>query len=184
MESNALSSLPAEAVAAIERGELINAIKLVREHTGLGLKEAKDAVENFQAGLSTSSPGHQGGALRQADASSSFTPSGVSFRGYALPQEAIAEVRRGQKLLAIKLLRDAYKSLSLAAAKDLIDAYAEQQSPSLHEGFADHTRQVPMDNDPMSEPGRVKESCWRSTLFWLAIVLLGVFGVWTLFARL
>lgn len=33
-------------VAALKaQGKLINAIKLYREHTGLGLKEAKDAVE-------------------------------------------------------------------------------------------------------------------------------------------
>ena len=33
-------------VAALRRsGKLINAIKLYREHTGVGLKEAKDAVE-------------------------------------------------------------------------------------------------------------------------------------------
>ena len=30
-----------------ESGKLINAIKLYREHTGLGLKEAKDAVEGM-----------------------------------------------------------------------------------------------------------------------------------------
>ena|SRR5688572_12787031 len=35
----------AEVRAALERGDKIAAIKLVREHTGLGLKEAKDLVE-------------------------------------------------------------------------------------------------------------------------------------------
>jgi large subunit ribosomal protein L7/L12 len=30
-----------------ESGKVINAIKLYREHTGLGLKEAKDAVEGL-----------------------------------------------------------------------------------------------------------------------------------------
>ncbi|WP_213953998.1 MULTISPECIES: ribosomal protein L7/L12 [unclassified Variovorax] len=43
-------NLPPEAIAAIDRGEWIEAIKLVREHTGLGLKEAKDAVERYRNG--------------------------------------------------------------------------------------------------------------------------------------
>jgi len=34
-----------EAIAAARRGNLIEAIKITRERTGIGLKEAKDAVE-------------------------------------------------------------------------------------------------------------------------------------------
>jgi ribosomal L7/L12-like protein len=37
--------LPPEAIAAAHRGNLIEAIKITREQTGVGLKEAKDAVE-------------------------------------------------------------------------------------------------------------------------------------------
>ena len=37
----------AEVRALKERGKLINAIKLYREQTGVGLKEAKDAVEGM-----------------------------------------------------------------------------------------------------------------------------------------
>lgn len=36
-----------EAIAAIERGELIRAIKITRANTGLGLKESKEAVEAY-----------------------------------------------------------------------------------------------------------------------------------------
>lgn len=43
-------NLPPDAIAAIERGEFIEAIKHVREHTGLGLKEAKDAVDRYRNG--------------------------------------------------------------------------------------------------------------------------------------
>lgn len=35
---------------ALAQGKLIDAIKLTREHTGLGLKEAKDLVEAAMAG--------------------------------------------------------------------------------------------------------------------------------------
>jgi ribosomal protein L7/L12 len=40
-------SLPAEAVTALENGSKIDAIKCVREQRGLGLKEAKEFVEQF-----------------------------------------------------------------------------------------------------------------------------------------
>lgn len=42
--------LPAEAIAALSRGQLIEAIKIVRVATGLGLKEAKDLVERYRDG--------------------------------------------------------------------------------------------------------------------------------------
>jgi hypothetical protein len=41
----------------ITRGRKIDAIKLYREMTGFGLKEAKDAVEELERTLRTSSPG-------------------------------------------------------------------------------------------------------------------------------
>lgn len=41
--------LPSEAVSALERGEMIEAIKIVRQATGLGLKESKDAVDTHLA---------------------------------------------------------------------------------------------------------------------------------------
>jgi ribosomal protein L7/L12 len=39
--------LPTEAVAALERGQTIEAIKHVRAASGLGLKEAKDLVGRY-----------------------------------------------------------------------------------------------------------------------------------------
>jgi hypothetical protein len=41
------TQLPHAAVAALQQGNKIEAIKLTREVTGLGLKEAKDAVEAY-----------------------------------------------------------------------------------------------------------------------------------------
>ena len=40
-----------DVVDALNSGQLIVAIKLYREHTGVGLKEAKDAVEALARGL-------------------------------------------------------------------------------------------------------------------------------------
>ncbi len=42
--------LPANVIAAVQRGEKIEAIKILRERTGMGLKEAKDAVEAWADG--------------------------------------------------------------------------------------------------------------------------------------
>ncbi|TDP74275.1 ribosomal protein bL12 [Roseateles toxinivorans] len=51
--------LPPEVLAAVQRGNKIEAIKLMRQLTGLGLKEAKDAVEASpqHAELGQGSPG-------------------------------------------------------------------------------------------------------------------------------
>jgi len=48
---NIASSKPAlssEVIEAIERGNKIEAIKLLRESTGLGLKEAKDIIDAYE----------------------------------------------------------------------------------------------------------------------------------------
>ena len=39
--------LPSDAVSALHRGNKIEAIKIVRETRGIGLKEAKDTVEQY-----------------------------------------------------------------------------------------------------------------------------------------
>jgi len=39
--------LPSAAVAALQQGNKIEAIKIVRQERGIGLKEAKDAVEQY-----------------------------------------------------------------------------------------------------------------------------------------
>ena len=58
-------SLPAEVVAALERGQKIEAIKLLRELRGMGLKEAKEAVDHYgcerQPGASVVQAGGHGG---------------------------------------------------------------------------------------------------------------------------
>lgn len=43
------SSLPADVMLALRAGNKIEAIKLLRAKTGLGLKEAKDAVDAVEA---------------------------------------------------------------------------------------------------------------------------------------
>jgi hypothetical protein len=44
------SQLPAEAIAALQQGNKIDAIRIVRAELGIGLKEAKDLVDAAEAG--------------------------------------------------------------------------------------------------------------------------------------
>ncbi|RYY80406.1 MAG: hypothetical protein EOO69_02965 [Moraxellaceae bacterium] len=46
--SNANSSLSTQAIAALSRGRKIEAIKIVRQQTGLGLKQSKELVEAYE----------------------------------------------------------------------------------------------------------------------------------------
>ncbi len=47
-------SLPADVLTALEQGQKIEAIKRLRNATGLGLKEAKEAVEACEASADAS----------------------------------------------------------------------------------------------------------------------------------
>ena len=58
MPASLPKKLPPSVLHAIQAGNKIEAIKLVREQTGLGLKEAKDAVDAYRR----QSPPMQGGA--------------------------------------------------------------------------------------------------------------------------
>jgi ribosomal protein L7/L12 len=89
----------------------IQAIKLVRERTGIGLKEAKDAVEE----------------LERTDRLPADLPSGRGMKGRGAPVagEFLAQARRlkdqRRAIDAIKLIR-AHTGLGLKEAKDLYDS--------------------------------------------------------------
>ncbi|RSN03635.1 serine/threonine protein kinase [Nonomuraea sp. WAC 01424] len=89
----------AAAQQLIAKGQLIQAIKLVRERTGLGLKEAKDYCDALP--ISPGGPGQVVGAETRAAA-----------------QQLIA---KGQLIQAIKLVRER-TGLGLKEAKDYCDA--------------------------------------------------------------
>ncbi|WP_339410353.1 ribosomal protein L7/L12 [Pseudomonas sp. EA_35y_Pfl2_R5] len=60
--------LPVQVIAALERGQKIEAIKLLRELKGIGLKEAKEAVDHYGSerqpgGVSVVQSGGHGGML-------------------------------------------------------------------------------------------------------------------------
>lgn len=90
--------------ALLLRGEKIAAIKACREATGLGLAEAKEAVEALERGL--------GGAKPPAAPDGTLTPQ--------VRAEIEAQLRQGNKITAIKIHRDA-TGYGLADAKRAVE---------------------------------------------------------------
>ncbi len=82
----------------IASGEKIAAIALLRDHTGMGLAEAKDAVEHVAAGR---------GAPPVAGDD-------------AIPDAVRTLVERGERIAAIRLLRE-QAGIDLKSAKQRID---------------------------------------------------------------
>lgn len=91
--------LPEDVRAALAAGKKIDAIRLLRTRTGLGLAQAKAAVESgFVPNATTPQQGLSG----------------------SLPAEVQAALAGGHMLLAIKLLRQA-KGVGLKQAKAMAD---------------------------------------------------------------
>lgn len=111
VEALASSGDPLQAVREqIERGNKIEAIRLYREATGVGLKEAKDAVEAMQEG-------------RELGAAATLVSTGplAAYGNSAEAMDAIkAELRADRKIQAVKIYRE-YFNVGLAAAKDAVD---------------------------------------------------------------
>ncbi|MEP6633659.1 MAG: ribosomal protein L7/L12 [Luteimonas sp.] len=99
--------IPPEAAAAVQRGDLIEAIKSVRNANGLDLKSAKEAVDAYAAGRLQA---YSTDLARNHPASSAQFPPAAS--------EALA---RGDIVEAIKLVREANRDLGLVEAKQAVD---------------------------------------------------------------
>jgi ribosomal protein L7/L12 len=106
------SSFEGQIISLLGQNQKIAAIKLYREKTGVGLKEAKDAVE----------------ALEQGKPLPSREPVDSSFEG-----QIISLLEQGQKIGAIKLYREK-TGVGLKEAKDFIDALAADRRISVPKG--------------------------------------------------
>jgi ribosomal protein L7/L12 len=87
------------------QGNKIEAIKLYREATGVGLKEAKDAVEAIERGES----------ITMETAKPIPTPDLQSLRA-----QVVAHLRQGNKIEAIKTYRS-FTGVGLKEAKDAVE---------------------------------------------------------------
>lgn len=121
--------LPSEAVAALARGELIQAIKIVREATGTGLKESKDAVEAYAA-----HPDARGNLIQALGTKAEAAK-------LVFPQQAADALSRGAVIEAIKRVREANPQLGLKEAKDAVEGIVKQRPSAVQSPHA--VRRVP-----------------------------------------
>jgi ribosomal protein L7/L12 len=107
------NTLDGRVLALLRDGRKIEAIKLYRDITGAGLKEAKDAVEALE----------KGGSLASKPTASSADDADI-----------LELLREGQKIRAIKLYRDK-TGAGLANAKNAVEALASTHGiPSSQSG--------------------------------------------------
>lgn len=98
-------TLPPDVQAALKRGNTIDAIKCLRAATGLGLKEAKDLIDE---------------SLRRTAAYESPAAAEQFLAGEALPASVTAALAHGNKIEAIRLMRE-LTGMNLKDAKDAIE---------------------------------------------------------------
>lgn len=98
------TTISEQAAAKAKAGNLIEAIKLVREETGLGLKEAKDRVEAYL---------QDGQGLSQTNASTA-----------EMPVAALLALKDGVLIKAIKEYRE-HNHCGLKDAKEAVERYLE-----------------------------------------------------------
>jgi ribosomal protein L7/L12 len=109
--------LPPDVLEALKAGNKIEAIKRLRGVTGLGLKEAKDWLESYERGGADPLPEFDKPAGRDPNAS------------FTLSTEALDALRSGNKIEAIKIIREA-TGVGLAEAKSIVEEI-EKALPSM-----------------------------------------------------
>jgi ribosomal protein L7/L12 len=100
--------LPEAARQALAQGRVIEAIKIVREIEGVGLKEAKARIDAFD-----------GRSIAGTDAPSAASPLAA---GRPLPAAAQAALARGETIAAIRIVREV-EGIGLKEAKARVDAH-------------------------------------------------------------
>lgn len=136
--------LPPDVLESLQHGQKIEAIQRLRAATGLGLKEAKDMVD-----------AHQHGAM-----GTGWSP--VAMTDASLPAQVVQALKAGDKLEAIKLLRQ-HARIGLKEAKDRIDALGQPGDAGL-------------------APGEVPRTAGRIGT-WLTVAALAALALWWLFLR-
>lgn len=123
----AAASMAAELVALIQTGQKIEAIKRYRMRTGVGLLEAKTAVEALEKNTETSGGSIDLQILEKLK-SGSHTREQESLRGDSLAESVHALLDEGNKIAAIKLYRQVTK-VGLAEAKDAVERIGAAPRP-------------------------------------------------------
>ncbi len=114
--------IPAEAGELARCGRIVEAIKIIRAQTGLGLAEAKEAVDAY---------------LRDPRAMSPSGGSSASPSAFQLPPLAIVSLENGHLIEAIKQTRKT-TGLGLKDAKEAVERFLEQ-NPAVNAAFKSAT---------------------------------------------
>jgi ribosomal protein L7/L12 len=130
--SNPSDRLPPEAIAAAERGDSIEAIKITREKTGQSLEDAKDAVDAYRRGRGPYGRAGLAGASRERPGSLEASRAGETL-GSDIPSEAIGALYQGRLIDAIKVTREK-TGLGLKDSKDAVEAHLAR-NPTTNQRF-------------------------------------------------
>jgi ribosomal protein L7/L12 len=150
--------LPDEVRAALQRGNLFDAIKLLRQAGVSNLKEAKAVLEAEARRINAGrAPGAKPAAQRFQKPHPPAAPGGF-------PPAAADALRRGNKIEAIRLVRE-HNGLGLKEAKDLVER---------HEQLIVPTAESLAPRNGLS-PGEVPRSSGRIT--WLLVAAAIAAGV-------
>lgn len=146
--------IPPAVHAALQRGDAIEAIRLLRERTGLDLRGARDAVEALQ---------RIGGGITSMEIESGIQRADATGARHAhelrLPPEVVTALSQGNLIEAIKRLR-ALQPMALRDAKALVDRHQQAAKPR-------HT--------PTVAPGDSGGGLW----VWIVLALIAIAGwVW------
>lgn len=111
--AESISAIDIQMVAdELEKGKKINAIKLYREMTGVGLKEAKDFVDQLQL------------QLRPTGSRNDPAPPVATTNAADMP-DVVQALRNNRKIEAVKIYRER-TGLGLKDSKDAVDALQRQ----------------------------------------------------------
>lgn len=149
----------AEVAELVRNGEKIEAIKLYRQITGLGLKESKDAVEQYQRGgelVFNSISVEQG----------EFVAAGGEVDKEALLARTRELLSQNQKIEAIKVFRTAY-DVGLKESKEVVDELESGARTSLDGYFPRANAPKAADSEPLTMRTGRPVPGW---VWWLLVV--------------
>jgi ribosomal protein L7/L12 len=118
-----MDALAARVVGLVQGGNKIEAIKVYREATNVGLREAKDAVETIEARLRQSQQPAPFAAPPPPPPVDPLLGPRQTIPDWLTP--VVEQLRRGNKIQAIKAYRAA-TGVGLAEAKDTVEALERQ----------------------------------------------------------
>lgn len=102
-----VTNLPPDAIAALDQGDVVEAIQRVRRHTGLGLADAKDAVDRYRNGDRSALASVAAASAASAEATARSEAAGhVDSIFDSFPSKPPAQGPRGVRGSAASMLGD------------------------------------------------------------------------------